>query len=195
MNDVGKRYLIEQLNKHDERRGSGGRYISDRRYDNRAHEDFEDSASNYNDRASYNMDAKMDYRMDNRYSSRDFRGDMIHDYHGEPRMKLTKTDINAWKHHMQNTDGTIGEHYNMQQVIKAAETLGIRFRDFDEREYCLAVNMFYSDYGHLFNKWFSNKDDALMACAEMALAYLDDPDGVDASEKLAITYHCLTNLG
>lgn len=197
MNDYGRRYIIEQMNRHDSRRN----IRRDRR--NRHGSDFEDEADydDYDDFEDYEND--MDYydevdgrrgvRGSGRGGRRRGRRDYA-DYHMS-KMKLTKADLNHWKHNMQNTDGTQGEHYDMQQVMQAAEKLGIRFRDYDEKEFCTAVNMFYSDYGHIIKRLVSDKDKELLVCADFAKAYFDDPDGPEPSEKLAITYHCLTNLG
>ena len=183
MNDYGKRYLIEQMNRHDERRGGG------RGRDNRDYEDRRDYEDNRDYEDSIDYYDRMDSKRGVRGSGRDYENYRMSD------IKLTKADINHWKHGMENTDGTKGEHYDMQQVMHAAEKLGIRFKDYDEREFCLAVNMIYSDYGHIIKRFAQDKDKELLICADFAKAYLEDPDGPEASEKLAIHYHCLTNLG
>lgn len=184
MNDYGKRWLIEQMG-HDNRdsrrtRGNGRR---DRR--DRPENDYEDY-DDYEDYADY--EDYGDYADSRRGSGRrDMR-----DYNDMPEMKLKKSEGNRWLHEMENTDGTKGPHYTMQEVMHAAEKLGIRFNEFSEREFFIAVNMWYSDYGHITKRLVGdNKDKELMANADYAKAFLDDPDGAEGSEKLAVTYHCM----
>ena len=80
-------------------------------------------------------------------------------------LSLTKSDIMNWKHNLENADGTRGPHFNMEQVMEAAKAVGIRFEDFDERE-C-----------HYY--------------VELAKAFLEDDDGPEPSEKLALYYYCI----
>lgn len=183
MNDYGRRYMIEQMNRRDERRS--GRNM-DRRDTRDFEDDFEDGMDYYDE-----MDSRRGVRGSGR--SRMDRRDNA-DFHMQ-KMKLTKADLNHWKHNMQNTDGTQGAHYDMQQVMQAAEKLGVKFRDYDEREFCVAVNMIYSDYGHIIKRLVQDKDKELLVCADFAKAYFDDPDGPEPSEKLAIHYHCMTDIG
>lgn len=187
MNDYGKRWLIEQMG-HDHRdsrrtRGNGRRDRRDKPESN--YEDYDD----YEDYADY--EDYGDYADSRRGSSRRDMRD-YEDYHDMPEMKLKKSEGNRWLHEMENTDGTKGPHYTMQEVMHAAEKLGIRFNEFSEREFFIAVNMWYSDYGHVTKRLVGdNKDKELMANADYAKAFLDDPDGAEGSEKLAITYHCM----
>lgn len=204
MNDYGRRYLIEQLHKHDNRRGDARR--NDRRNsdydDNSMYDDYEDRIDNRDSMDYYDeMDSRRGVRGSGRgggrgrdnADNRDY-GD-YNDYH-KSEMRLRKSDITRWKQNMQNTDGTRGEHYDMQQVMQAAEKLGVRFKEYDEKEFCVAVNMFYSDYGHIIKRLAGgDKEKELLICADFAKAFFDDPDGPEPSEKLAITYHCLTDLG
>ena len=106
--------------------------------------------------------------------------------------KLTRDDAKRWKRMMENFDGTHGEHYDREQTEQAAEKLGIRFDDFSEMEFCLAVNMMYSDYGHVLRKYIPS-DKELHVCAELAQAFLEDPDGPGPSVKLALYFHCIVD--
>jgi hypothetical protein len=197
MNDYGRRYLIEQMNRHDERRGGRGRRRRDMEDD---YEDYEDCDDYAEDDYYDQMDSRRGVRGSGRGRGRGRdRRDMedMRDYHEQdmPKMKLTKVDMNHWKHSMHNTDGTTGEHYDMQQIMHAADKLGVKFRDFDEKDFCIAVNMMYSDYGHIIKRLAAgDKDKELLICADFAKAYLDDPDGVDAKEKLAVQYHCMVDV-
>ena len=157
------------------RRGRSGRYIRDRRdeYDERDERDYEDRRR---DRRDYE-DAR-DYE-----DSRDYED-------GHYEMRLRKSDIKEWKHRLENADGTRGEHFDMQQILQAAERLNIKFKDYDEKEFCLTVNVMYADYCKVIRKHIS-EDKELMFCAEMAKAFLEDVDGPEASEKLALYYYCI----
>jgi hypothetical protein len=93
---------------------------------------------------------------------------------------------------MENFDGTRGEHYNAEQVRDVAEKLDIRFNEYSETDFCLTVNMMYSDYGRVLKKYVP-PDKELHVCAELAKAFLEDPDGPEPSEKLALYFHCIVS--
>lgn len=141
-------------------------------------------------RRDYDMDER-DYRRDNRDRDYDYDYDNDYDYdgHDEP-LHLTKSDMHKWKKMMKNHDGTKGEHYDAEQISQVAQKLGIKFDEFSEKEFCLAVNMMYSDYGPIVKKYIPPERE-LQACAELAKAFLDDPDGPEPSEKLALYFHCV----
>ena len=69
--------------------------------------------------------------------------------------------------HMQNVDGTHGQHWTMEQTNEVAKKHGFNgcFADF----YYL-MNMFYSDYSHVLG---ADTD----TYAKMSMAYINDPDG------------------
>lgn len=192
MTDQGRRYLIERMNRSDSRRGGRDRrdYEDERDYEYEDERDYEDQNDYYD-----SMDSRRGVKGTGRGRRRNRMGRFDgEDYHTEKEMKLTKADMNKWKHNMHNTDGTRGEHYDMQQIMQAAEKLGVRFKDYDEKEFCLAVNMFYSDYGHILKRIVPDKEKELLIWADFAKSYFDDPDGPEPSEKLARQYHCLVEL-
>ena len=133
-----------------------------------------------------------DSRKEVPYDYEDYRDYEERDYHQYKHIRLTKSDIQRWKQMMHNVDGSHGEHYDMQQAMHAAEKLGIRFNAYDEKEFCLALNMMYSDYGHVIRKYCPPEKE-LMVCAELAKAFFDDPDGPEPSEKLALYFHCIAD--
>lgn len=196
MNDKMLDYL---MNKMDSRRGSrrdsrgygGSRGMSD----SRGYEDSRRDMGDYRQddrRGNVDFEGTMDFE-DNRYG-KDSRGyadsrDM-RDYRHMPR--LSKTDIHHWKQMMENEDGSRGPHYDMQQIMQAADKLGIKFDEFDEKEFCMAVNMMYSDYCKVAKKYIS-PDKELTFFAELAKAFLEDEDGPEASEKLALYFHCIVD--
>lgn len=114
------------------------------------------------------------------------------DHHKFKMPKLTKAEKHQWEQMMHNVDGTHGPHYDMQQVIQAADKLGIRFHHFDEKDLALVMNMFYSDYCHVIKKYIAPEKE-LMFYADIGKAYFDDPDGPDPDDKLSRQYHCMTD--
>jgi hypothetical protein len=144
--------------------------------------------SRHPDRERDYEDEKRSYR-----DSRDYEDyEDSRDYHQYKHLRLSKSDMNRWKQMMHNVDGTHGEHYDIEQTMHAAEKLGIRFDSYNEKEFCLAMNMIYSDYGHVVRK-YCPPDKELIVCAELAKAFLDDPDGPEPSEKLALYFHCIAD--
>ena len=112
--------------------------------------------------------------------------------YGEDKMRLSKSDIHKWKKMLENFDGSHGEHYNAEQIDQVAQKMNINFDEFNEREFCICVNMMYADYGHVIKKYLPPERE-LHFCAELAKAFLEDKDGPEPSEKLALYYHCIVN--
>ena len=194
-------YLSAKMDSRRDGRGSGDSRDSrgsgdSRRYDFSDMRDTQDSRQG-NGRGVVDFEGSMDFNEskrserwgnDERYDYRDSRD--MRDYHDAPR--LSKSDILRWKHKMENEDGTRGAHFDMQQIMNAAEKLNVKFDEFDEREFCITVNMMYSDYCKVARKYVA-PDKELMFFAEMAKAFLEDEDAPEASEKLALYYHCIVD--
>jgi hypothetical protein len=162
-------------------------YLSRKMHDieeHRSHKRHDDEAHKYHRGRYYG-----EYEQGRHYDDDDYEE---YEEHREHMPKLTRDDAKRWKKMMENFDGTHGEHYSREQTEQAAEKLDISFDDFSEMEFCLAVNMIYSDYGHILHKYVS-PDKELHACAELAKAFLEDPDGPGPSVKLALYYHCIVN--
>lgn len=202
MNDRTLDYLVRKMDaRRDSRRGSedSRRDMASRDREDGARRDMRDYRRNEG-RGSVDFEGSMDFRdggyhekweEDERYDSRRMRDRRdMRDYHNAPR--LSKTDIHHWKQMMENEDGTRGPHYDMQQIISESEKLGVRFDEFDEKEFCIAVNMMYSDYCKVAKKYVA-PDKELAFFADLAKAFLDDEDGPEASEKLALYFHCIVD--
>lgn len=175
MNEHLRKRIMER-DEEDMRRGRDSR-------DYRDYEDYDErrDSRDYRDERDYD-----DYERDGRRGRRRRR-----DMHDIPP-RLSKSDMYEWKHMMQNADGTKGEHYDMQEIIQVADKLGIRFDSFSEKELCLAVNMMYSDYCKTVKKYVGpEKELHFYVC--LALDFLEDPDGPEASEKLSKYFHCVVN--
>lgn len=167
--------------------------------DNRDYEDARDYEDGRRRRDNRDYEDSRDYednrrRRDNRDNrdNRDYEDSSDRGKRGRSLMRLRKSDMKHWKHNMENEDGTKGEHYDMEQIMHAAEKIGIKFNSFDEKEFCIAVNMMYSDYCKVIKKYVSPEKE-LMMCAELAKAFLDDTDGPEPSEKLALYYYCIVD--
>lgn len=99
---------------------------------------------------------------------------------GPEKSKMTKEMAEAWTHHMQNEDGTMGAHWTMEQVKQVMAQRGI---DCDPAEFYAAINMVYSDYSNVAKELGVNNIDFY---AKMAKAFLDDSDA--EPNKLARYY-------
>lgn len=175
MNRIVWDYLDRKMGEDGRRRRNRrtGRYMSDRAMDRRDYDDERDYEEYRDERRSRRKDYEDDY------------ADYAHE-----RLELSKSDIHDWKRRMHNADGSKGAHYEMNEIMQAAEKFNIKFHEFDEKEFCVTVNMFYSDYCAVINKYVPH-DKALYLYVEMAKAFLEDEDAPEGSEKLALYYHCI----
>ncbi len=132
------------------------------------------------------------------YRGRDYERDEEGNYemdggHPSGLMRLKKKDFAKWERQLENTDGTRGKHFDMQQITRTAEQLGIKFKEYDEKELCMAVNMLYSDYAEAL-KSVVPPDRELITYVKLGQAWLEDPDSpVEGSEKLALYYWCIVS--
>lgn len=151
-------------------------------------------------------DSRNDYARDRRYEdSRDYRdygydyrrgdrndyygGYPMNDYGHEEMGRMSQRDVEKWKHMMQNEDGTRGEHFTQDQVENAARQIGINTDEFGKHTFCLAMNMMYSDYCKVAQKFGADRPEFY---AEMAKAFLKDKDfDGNGEEKLWLYYKCI----
>ncbi len=143
-------------------------------------------------RPDYNSDYNND-GYDRRTQPFKINGEMDYnsnDYGSNSEMKLSKKDIQEWKRNLRNADGTSGEHFEMEHLVRAAENMGVKFRDYSEKEYCIVANMLYSDMCEAV-KGIVPPEKELHLFARMAKAWLEDEDAPDPKEKLALYYYCI----
>ena len=120
-----------------------------------------------------------DYGMD--YGMRDY-GEMEYG-------KMSHKDIENWKNHMKNQDGTMGEHFKKEQVMQAARQIGVNPEEYGEHIFPLVMNMMYSDYCAVAKKFGLDRPDFY---AELAKAFLNDKDfGGEPEEKVFLYYKCI----
>lgn len=123
------------------------------------------------DRASYDVDVEYDG--------------------AHEEMRLSKRDMGEWKRDLENADGTVGAHFDAQQIEQAMEALNIRPRGYDEKTLCMTANMLYSDYCEVLKQFVPKEKEALVY-VKLAKAFLDDDDAaVQGEEKLAAYYYTI----
>lgn len=102
----------------------------------------------------------------------------------EGKFEFTDEDAKAWLDGMENVDGTIGAHWTVE------ETDPLRPMDVSNLCWNVAMNMMYSDYSDVANKYGGG---AVRFYADMAKAFLYDPDAPDHKKKLGAYYHAVLN--
>lgn len=105
---------------------------------------------------------------------------------GESRAKsgeFTKEDAKRWVSKMQNSDGSSGGHWSMEQTEQIREQRGYKC---EPSQFYAAMNMMYSDYYPVGKDYGVNTAEFYAALAH---AFLDDKDGGD--DKLTKYYECI----
>lgn len=99
---------------------------------------------------------------------------------------LEQADAEAWVAHMANEDGSTGGHWTMEQTSAVAESLGISWDRITPWCWWVTMNMMYSDYSGVAEKYGVSIAEFY---ADMACAFLMDKDAPGAKEKLGAYYH------
>lgn len=149
-------------------------------------------------RRGYDRDSnRSDYRRDYDGSDRDMRSrerDMygIWNHGDESKMKekmkpknLDDKEYDKWMEEMEGADGTKGPMWNEEETTSLAKKVGVDFNKFSKKAYQTAVNMMYSDYCEVLEKYGINKPEVYAALAK---AFLDDEDSIKGGEKLSAYY-------
>lgn len=98
---------------------------------------------------------------------------------------FTKEDALYWVEHMENSDGTTGAQWTMDETSAMAKSMGVYLPG------CIwfaAVNMMRSDYCMVARKHGVDKPEFY---ADMAEAFLFDKDAGEPEEKISAYYHCI----
>lgn len=98
---------------------------------------------------------------------------------------FTKEDALYWVEHMENSDGTTGAQWTMDETSAMAKSMGVYLPG------CIwfaAVNMMRSDYCLVARKHGVDKPEFY---ADMAQAFLFDKDAGEPEEKISAYYHCI----
>ena len=201
MNDMAKRILADRMKRGDRR---GGDYEERRSRDHGVHES--DYGEDYRGHTEYRGEVEHDGRRGGYNTGRDhgedYRGDMRGDYRGDMRgdyrrdygeeVKLSRSDMKRWKKMLKNGDGTTGEHFTADQMREVSHQIGARYDEYDEMELCMTANMLYSDLCEALRPLVPKEKEA-MVYAKMAKAWLEDDDGPEGSEKLALYFYCIVD--
>lgn len=180
----GNDYGMDYRNDYAERSG---------RYDNRYNSDYR--GSDYHNYPEYNREfnrlaennmipgvkglagSDNDYAMYDRYDGYDMGNDFASDYSQEE--KEYKKHLKKWEEKLKKKD-----RFNMQkeQIIKRAESMQIKFKDFDEDEFYVTYLMQISDYPKVANDYNTY--------IAMAKDWLEDDDvKYQGGEKLCKYYY------
>ena len=197
MNKVAKMIMqAKMLDREDDfERGQGGRRDREN-WDSRDREDRENWDSR-RDRENWdsrdNRDRRRDFddmENDGRRGVKDSgRYSRMRDRHS---VNLSKSDIKYWEKNLKNADGTRGPHFSKEVVMESADKLGIRFDEYSEKEFCATMNMLYSDLCEV-NRSMVSPDKEAHYYAKLAQAWLEDDDGPEGSEKLALYFYCIAD--
>lgn len=165
----------------------GGDYGYDYGYDDYNGYDYAD----YN----YETDGRRGVRGTGRYGiggSRYYGRDRGMDYGEMQYGKLTREDMEKWKHSLENADGSRGEHFKKEQLEPAVRQMNIDIERMGGMDvFCMAVNMMYADYCGVARKFGVDRLDYYV---ELAKAFLEDKDFAGKSEeKLWLYYKCIAS--
>lgn len=83
---------------------------------------------------------------------------------------MSLDDVKRWTEAMKNADGSQGEHWTYEQTTKVLRDKGLNC---EAPEFYAAINMMWSDYSKVAEKFGVNTIDFWTA---MAAAFLDDKD-------------------
>lgn len=127
------------------------------------------------------------YRMDASHQNRD---EMEHrtstrkpGYSGSDVQPMTREKAQQWVRKMKNADGSTGEHWSFDQTYQLMKQRNI---DCDPAEFYATMNMLWSDYGKVAEKFGLT---GVEFWAELSKAFLMDKDAED--EKLMLYYECI----
>lgn len=99
----------------------------------------------------------------------------------ESSKPLNPEKAQDWVKHMENSDGSRGAHWTMEQAKVTQDKLGLKLNPL---EFYVALNMMYSDYGKVAKKFNVDNPDFY---AHLACAFLEDEDSQE--EKLSKYYY------
>ena len=100
--------------------------------------------------------------------------------------EFSHEDAKKWASEMVNDDGTTGAHWTIEQTTSVAEANDVEFSHITDWCWWIAMNMIYSDYGTVAEKYGVGTPGFF---ADLAKAFLFDKDGPGPEKKLAAYYH------
>lgn len=100
--------------------------------------------------------------------------------------KFTREDSEYWVSHMNNDNGTTGAHWDISETTAVANSIGLTLDHIYDYDWWAAMNMIYSDYCSIAEKYGVG---IVEFYADMAKAFLFDKDGGNPVDKLSAYYH------
>lgn len=82
---------------------------------------------------------------------------------------LNESMAHTWVDSMVNKDGTVGQHWTVDETSQAAKQIGVPFEDFNKYEWFAIMNMMFSDY-------YGSVSSDTMTYAKLAKDWLMDKD-------------------
>ena len=127
-----------------------------------------------------------DYARSRGMNYRDYNSDYAGDY-GE---RLTKEELEEWKHKLlKEVDEKDKHFFTKEQIGQKARQMGVEMKDYNEEELVVATAMVYTDYCKTGKKYVGNNMDFYI---EIARDWLEDKDSeLKGGEKLAVYHDCI----
>lgn len=104
-------------------------------------------------------------------------------HEGTKTAGFTEADAKRWTEHMENSDGSMGAHWTLEQTTAVANSIGVHV---DPWVWFAALNMEYSDNFEVAQKYGLDRPEYY---ADLARAFLFDEDGGGPEPKIAGYYH------
>lgn len=104
-------------------------------------------------------------------------------HEGTKTAGFTEADAKRWTEHMENSDGSKGPHWTLEQATAVANSIGVHV---DPWIWFATLNMEYSDNFDVAQKYGLNRPEYY---ADLAKAFLFDEDGGGPEAKIAGYYH------
>lgn len=101
--------------------------------------------------------------------------------------KLSDSERKEWLENLENEDGTTGPMWDKNETTAIGKKLGVKFDEFSEDAWNLAMNLLYSDYCVAIEKSGPNVNKP-ETFGRLAKAFMEDSDGPDGEEKLALYF-------
>lgn len=134
--------------------------------------------------SDYPMMADGDYRMDDdrmTYMRSIYnRADPSKMRHEE---KLTEEEMKKWVESLENSDGTKGETFTMDEAKAIAKKVGASYKNYTEMDFWVVLNSVYSDYSESLKK-AGAASESPATYGQIALGWLEDDDSYEPDEKL-----------
>lgn len=127
-----------------------------------------------------------DYARGRGMNYRDYNSDYAGDY-GE---RLTKEELEEWKHKLlKEVDEKDKHFFTKEQIGQKAKQMGAEMKHYNEEELVVATAMVYDDYFKTGKKYVGNNMDFYV---EIARDWLEDKDSeLKGGEKLAVYHDCI----